>query len=100
MLRPFQGIAPRIGSLVLVADGCFSRVTFRVLYKHLKVSDPLNRSQSSILLLFVKMSAPPFEPIVANSGFETGLLAPWIPSDPAAATIANGTQAYTGDYYL
>lgn len=46
------------------------------------------------------MSAPPFEPIVANSGFETGLLAPWIPSDPAAATIANGTQAYTGDYYL
>lgn len=48
----------------------------------------------------IKMSAPPFEPIVVNSGFETGLLAPWIPSDPAAATIANGTLAYTGDYYL
>lgn len=46
------------------------------------------------------MSAPPFEPIVVNSGFETGLLAPWIPSDPAAATIANGTEVYAGNYFL
>ncbi|KAL4784144.1 hypothetical protein BJX76DRAFT_357347 [Aspergillus varians] len=46
------------------------------------------------------MSAPPFNPIVGNGGFETGLLAPWIPSDVTAATIGNGTQAFAGNYYL
>ncbi|KAL4940613.1 hypothetical protein BDV06DRAFT_223910 [Aspergillus oleicola] len=46
------------------------------------------------------MSAPPFNPIVANGGFELGVLAPWIPSDPAAATIGNGTLAFEDDYFL
>ncbi|KAL3481329.1 hypothetical protein BJX99DRAFT_271264 [Aspergillus californicus] len=45
-------------------------------------------------------TAPPFNPIIGNGGFETGLLAPWIPSDVTAATISNGTQAFSGDYYL
>ncbi|KAL4966692.1 uncharacterized protein BDV14DRAFT_198814 [Aspergillus stella-maris] len=46
------------------------------------------------------MSAPPFNPIIANGGFELGVLAPWTPSDPAAAIIGNGTQAFEGDYFL
>ncbi|KAL3487930.1 hypothetical protein BJX62DRAFT_185742 [Aspergillus germanicus] len=45
-------------------------------------------------------TAPPFNPIVANGGFELGVLAPWIPSDVNAATIQNGTQAFAGDYFL
>ncbi|KAL3456261.1 hypothetical protein BJX64DRAFT_47986 [Aspergillus heterothallicus] len=45
-------------------------------------------------------TAPPFNPIVTNGGFELGVLAPWIPSDVNAATIQNGTQAYAGDYFL
>jgi hypothetical protein len=45
-------------------------------------------------------TAPPFNPIIGNGGFETGLLFPWIPSDVKAANIGNGTQAFAGDYYL
>ncbi|KAL2826268.1 hypothetical protein BDW59DRAFT_161106 [Aspergillus cavernicola] len=45
-------------------------------------------------------TSPPYNPIIGNGGFETGLLAPWVSSDVTAATIGTGTQAFAGDHYL
>jgi hypothetical protein len=44
----------------------------------------------------IMATAPPFNPIVANGGFELGVLAPWIPSDVNAATIQNAIQLPPG----
>ncbi|KAL4876833.1 hypothetical protein BJY04DRAFT_199322 [Aspergillus karnatakaensis] len=75
-------------------------------YKRCKVPGDLHaHSYTSISLvvednLTTMATAPPFNPIIANGGFELGTLFPWIPSDANAATILNGTGAYAGDYYL
>ena len=36
----------------------------------------------------------------ANPSFESGVLTPWTPSAADAITVAKGTNADDGDYYL
>ncbi|EAW09006.1 carbohydrate binding domain protein [Aspergillus clavatus NRRL 1] len=38
--------------------------------------------------------------LLSNPSFETGTLQPWITSAVNMAKVSNGTQAYSGDYYL
>ncbi|EAU37357.1 predicted protein [Aspergillus terreus NIH2624] len=38
--------------------------------------------------------------VVANPSFESGVLAPWYTTVVDVAHVSNGTQAFSGDYYL
>ncbi|KAL5337262.1 hypothetical protein BJX70DRAFT_251168 [Aspergillus crustosus] len=42
----------------------------------------------------------PFNPILANGGFETGALFPWIAPEVTAVNVRTGEPAFAGDHYL